>query len=145
MAEIHLKLATACIYLSIRLSCIWSISSCLENSPPFVAEPILHYCGGKMPSVHFSSLPCSYSMVTWSRLHQYMPWTFHWTWRSRDLPESMLKKIMAMVAAVSDSQRQQESIARAALRSGIRTGRRQRETGTQWCPPGSSSVAWIWA
>ena len=57
----------------------------------------------------------------------------------------LLKKIMAMVAAVSGSQRQQESIARAALRSSIRIGRRQGETGTQWCPPGSSSVAWIWA
>ena len=32
VAEIHLKLAIACIYPSIRLSCIWGISSCLENS-----------------------------------------------------------------------------------------------------------------
>ena len=47
---------------------------------------------------------------------------------------------MAMVAAASDSQRQQASSARAALRSSIRIGRRQCETGTQWCPPGSSSV-----
>lgn len=112
---------------------VWRIPHLLQQSPSCTIADNSAICPFFQPP-----LQLQYGHMTQtSPIHAL---DFPWTWRSRDLSESMLEKIMAMVAAASDSQRQQASSARAALRSSIRIGRRQCETGTQWCPPGSSSV-----